>query len=143
MRNAAIHRVKRERNVTKGGTVSIETKQLRTEKEVGKAVPRPSPYPTLPSLPKESRLVSFGERITYTFAYGKDVGSIHFDRARHEIFYKGHNIRHMELETWQEQMLEKFRQVLRDNEKGRPFSEAYSHTLDKVILEKKKQNPLR
>ena len=118
--------------------MSIETKDLGTEKGAEKAVPRPSPYPKLPMLPTESRLVTFGDRVTYTFACGKEVGSIHYDRTRHEIFYKGHNIRHMELEEWQLQMLEKFRLVLQGEEKVRTFAETYGQTLDKVVLEKSK-----
>lgn len=128
--------IKRRGRVPKGGPVSIETKDMMTEKQPGEAVPRPSPYPSLPTLPKESRLVTFGDRVTYTFTHGKEVGSIHYDRSRHEIFYKGHNIRHMEMEEWQWQMMEKFRQVLRGDAKCNSFVESYGQTLDKVVLEK-------
>lgn len=84
----------------------------------------------------ESQLVSFGERITYTFAYGKEVGSIHFDRNRGEIFYKGHNIRNMDMEDWQMQVLESLRTILEKSEEGKRFATPYGKTLDKIIWEK-------
>ena len=81
-------------------------------------------------------MVSFGERITYAFAHGREVGSIHFDRARGEIFYKGHNIRNMDLEEWQMQVMEGLRKTLGMQEQGKRFAESYGKTLDKIILEK-------
>jgi hypothetical protein len=108
-------------------------------KEEEKATPLP---PLISPLSKGSQLVSFGDRITYIFAYGKEVGSIHFDRGRKEIFYKGHNIRNMELEDWQMQVMEKLRNVLQESENGKEFVSSYSQTLDKILLEKKHTNPL-
>ena len=67
--------------------------------------------------PHQTQLVSFGERVTYTFAAGKEVGSIHFDRGRGEIFFKGHNVRNLDLEEWQHQEMEKLRQILAQDEK--------------------------
>jgi hypothetical protein len=89
------------------------------------------------ALPKESQLISFGDRMTYTFSHGKEVGSIHFDRGRGEIFYKGHNIRNMDLEEWQMQVMEQLRRILDADEQGKQFADSYGHTLDKIILEKK------
>lgn len=88
------------------------------------------------SLSHESQLVSFGERVTYTFVHGREVGSIHFDRMRGEVFYKGHNIRHMELEEVQMQMLEKLRSVLLTDQRTKRFAESYARILDKIIIEK-------
>lgn len=88
-------------------------------------------------VPKGSQLVSFGERITYTFAYGKEVGSIHFDRGRGEIFYKGHNIRNMDIEEWQMQMMEQLRKILNGDENGKEFASSYGRALDKIVVEKK------
>ncbi len=93
------------------------------------------------AMPSESQLVTFGERMTYTFAYGKEVGSIHFDRARGEIFYKGHNIRNMEMEPWQWQVLEQLRQILAKDETGQRFAESYGHALDKITIEKHQSFP--
>lgn len=86
--------------------------------------------------PAESQLISFGDRMTYVFAFGKEVASIHFDKGRGEIFYKGHNIRNMDIEEWQMQLLEKLRSLLASEERGREFVEAYGRTLDKIVLEK-------
>ena len=88
-------------------------------------------------LPDDSQLISFGERFTFTFAQGREVGSIHFDRSRGEIFYKGHNIRNMDMEEWQMQILEGLRQTLHHDEQGKAFAADYARTLDKVTLEKR------
>lgn len=89
-------------------------------------------------LPADSQLISFGDRFTFTFAQGREVGSIHFDRGRGEIFYKGHNIRNMELEEWQMQILEGLRKTLEQDAQGKTFAADYAHTLDKMTMEKKK-----
>lgn len=114
------------------------TKNMETAKD---QIAQPQKIPSAPvekqmGLP-ENQLVSFGERITYTFAYGRDVGSVHFDRGRGEIFYKGHNVRNMDLEEWQMQVLEGLRKILATQEQGHRFAESYGKTLDKIVLEKK------
>ena len=88
---------------------------------------------------RERQLVSFGERVTYTFVAGKEVGSIHFDRRRGEIFYKGHNVCNMEPEEWQYQEMEKLRQILSADEACREFAPSYGKTLDKIIMEKRRR----
>lgn len=85
---------------------------------------------------RESRLVAFGDRITYTFAIGREVASIHFDRLRGEIFYKGHNIRNMKLSDWQVKMLSQFQEVLRQHETGQRFADFYENALAKVLKER-------
>jgi len=90
------------------------------------------------SIPQGARLASFGERVTYTFVQGKEVGSVHFDRTRGEIFLKGHNIRHMELEAPQMQVLEEMRLILQRDPQARHFAESYGAVLDKIIIEKSK-----
>ena len=75
--------------------------------------------------------------MTYTFALGTEVGSIHFDRNRGEIFYKGHNIRNMDLEPWQIQVMEQLRQILAKDGQWSRFAEPYGRVLDKITLEKK------
>lgn len=116
------------------------TKNMHPEEESVKAKRQTPPAmneaPKAAMPPSEFQLVSFGDRITYTFAYGKEVGSIHFDRGRGEIFYKGHNIRNMDLEEWQMQVLENLRLVLEKSEEGQRFATPYGRTLDKVIWEK-------
>lgn len=90
----------------------------------------------------ERQLISFGDRMTYVFALGKEVASIHFDKGRGEIFYKGHNLRNMDIEEWQMQLLEKLRQVLASEERGKEFVEAYGRALDKIVLEKRQVRKL-
>lgn len=112
---------------------------METHKEKEKqpqAQPVSTPQQERTSLPAESQLISFGDRITYVFSFGKEVGSIHFDSGRGEIFYKGHNIRNMEIESWHMQVLEKLRQILNADDRGQPFSEDYARVLDKIVLEK-------
>jgi hypothetical protein len=88
-------------------------------------------------LPADSQLISFGDRFTFTFAHGREVGSIHFDRGRGEIFYKGHNVRNMDLEEWQMQILEGLRKTLTHDEQGKAFAADYARTLDKIVWEKR------
>lgn len=88
-------------------------------------------------LPADSQLISFGDRFTFTFAQGREVGSIHFDRGRGEIFYKGHNVRNMDLEEWQMQILEGLRRTLTQDEQGKAFADDYGRTLDKIAMEKR------
>ena len=122
-------------------------KNLNPEKAVQKApqnVPAMDAAESLPvdawqGLPADSQLISFGDRFTFTFAQGREVGSIHFDRCRGEIFYKGHNIRNMEPEEWQMQILEGLRKTLMHDEQGKAFAEDYARTLDKIVMEKKQK----
>lgn len=122
--------------------MSVHTKNQDLEKEKAKGVAQRLQGTEPPPMPKDHQLISFGDRLTYTFAYGTEVGSIHYDRGRSEIFFKGHNIRNMEVEEWQWQMMEALRKLLDTDEKGKPYAASYAHTLDKVILEKSEQNRL-
>ena len=90
------------------------------------------------TLPRESQIITFGDRITYTFTVGKDVGSIHFDMGRGEVFYRGHNVRNLELEHWQMDLLHRFQALLRGDEKYHRFDKAYSQTLEKVLPDQKR-----
>lgn len=119
------------------------TKNMTTDKAAAKGMPAAAAAPTEDAwkgLPADSQLISFGERFTFTFAQGREVGSIHFDRGRGEIFYKGHNIRNMDLEDWQMQVLEGLRKTLMQDEQGKVFAQDYARTLDKIVMEKKNRN---
>lgn len=127
----------------------MATKNLTEGTEKAKNAPagaaRPQP-PQAPQshdawqgLPADSQLISFGDRFTFTFAQGREVGSIHFDRRRGEIFYKGHNIRNMDLEEWQMQVLEGLRNTLMHDEQGKNFAADYAHALDKITMERRNQ----
>ncbi|HEX5037744.1 MAG TPA: hypothetical protein VFX30_11345 [bacterium] len=121
------------------------TKNMTTDKTAAKGMPaaaveKGASEDAWKGLPADSQLISFGERFTFTFAQGREVGSIHFDRGRGEIFYKGHNIRNMDLEDWQMQVLEGLRKTLTHDEQGKAFAQDYARTLDKIVMEKKNRN---
>ena len=91
--------------------------------------------------PAGSRLMSLDNRLTYIFSHGDEVGSIHFDKGRGEIFFKGHNLRNMEVEEWHWQVMEELRQLLAKLEdKMKSFADSYAYTLDRIIFEKEKQS---
>ncbi|HSA59238.1 MAG TPA: hypothetical protein VLJ37_06090 [bacterium] len=114
------------------------TKHTTTDKTMQAPVSSPMPAEDVwKGLPADSQLISFGDRFTFTFAQGREVGSIHFDRGRGEIFYKGHNVRNMDLEEWQMQILEGLRRTLTQDEQGKAFADDYGRTLDKIAMEKR------
>lgn len=87
--------------------------------------------------PQDSLLAVYKDRLTYTFILSDEVASIHFDRAKGEIFFKGHNIRNLELEPAQKQVLEDFKQVLASEEQGKDFLNAYQATLGNLLADNK------
>lgn len=86
--------------------------------------------------PEDSKLVSFGERITYTFAYGSEVASIHYDRGRDKIFYRGHKVGDQAVEPWLSDLLYHFQAVLSKSEYADKFLTGYSELLNKIIPKK-------
>lgn len=84
----------------------------------------------------DSMLAVYSDRLTYTFILDEEVASIHFDRARKEIFFSGHNISHMELTPRQKEALAGLIGVLRSDEQGREFLSDYSATLDRQLADK-------
>ena len=87
-------------------------------------------------MPQDSHLISFGERVTYTFALGHDVASIHYDQGRGKLFYKGHRITHENMEPWLVKLLEYFKSVLADSEYSERFLEGYNRLLVKMLAKK-------
>ncbi|QQR79919.1 MAG: hypothetical protein IPJ69_11325 [Deltaproteobacteria bacterium] len=118
---------------------TLERDNSETPSQEGAWVSLNKSSPSSESL-QDSQWVTFGSRVTFTFAFGDDVGSVHFDRSRGEIFFKGHNIRNLELEEWQWQILEKMRNVLTSHPKLRNFINPYSRLLEKIVLEKSKKS---
>lgn len=84
----------------------------------------------------DSVIAVYKNRITYTFIMDKEVASIHFDMSRGEIFFRGHNISHMDLDSKQRKALIALIGVLEEDEDGRKFRDAYSATLDSVLADK-------
>lgn len=85
--------------------------------------------------PHDSLLAVYKERLTYTFILGREVASIHFDRSKNEIFFKGHNIRNFKLNEAQITALRDFKQILADEEKGKEFLGTYEATLESALAD--------
>ena len=86
----------------------------------------------------DSLLAVFEDRLTYTFIDQETVASIHFDRKRQEIFYRGHNIRNMQLSPEQKHVLmEIMPKVLKSDERSMAYLGDYQATLAKVLTDKK------
>ena len=87
----------------------------------------------------DSVLAVFKDRFTYTFVMNSDeVASIHFDRKRGEIFYKGHNINYMELSGPQRAALVAMEEILGADEQGKELAPAYAATLSRHLADKYK-----
>lgn len=84
----------------------------------------------------DSMLAVFGHRMTYTFICGEEVASIHFDRQRQEIFFRGHNIKFMELDGLQMQALLELEEILGHDRQGREFLPDYHATLARLLADK-------
>lgn len=87
--------------------------------------------------PEDSLLAVYKDRLTYTFIFGREVASIHFDRGRREIFFKGHNIRNMRLSEPQKQVLKEFKRVLGAEERAKDFLKGYEATLGGILADNK------
>ncbi|MFH1873971.1 MAG: hypothetical protein ABH859_02155 [Pseudomonadota bacterium] len=87
----------------------------------------------------DSMLAAYQNRFTYTFIMNDEVASIHFDRLRGEIFYKGHNINNLKLTPAQIQALKDLKQILAKEEKGKPFFSDYDATLAKCLADNNKE----
>jgi hypothetical protein len=86
--------------------------------------------------PPDSMLAILPDRATYTFILEDEVASIHFDRRRGEIFFRGHNIRHLELTQAQKEALGHVEEVLKGGEKGRELFPDYAATLARCLADK-------
>lgn len=83
-------------------------------------------------VPQDSHLVSFGNKVTYTFAMGNEAASLHYDQARGEVFYKGHRVRGEDLKPWLNQLLSHFKVVLSSSQYADEFLAGYSSVLAKL-----------
>ena len=84
----------------------------------------------------DSMLAVYKNRATYTFIFDEDVASIHFDSERREIFFKGHNIRNLELSEKHLHALSEFQQILMEDEEGRELADSYEATLTRLLADK-------
>jgi hypothetical protein len=86
----------------------------------------------------DSILAVFKDRFTYTFILNDEVSSIHFDRNRGEIFFKGHNINYMELSVPQRTALVSMEEILEADDQGKKLSASYAATLSRLLADKYK-----
>jgi len=111
-----------------------------------KAKPSARPYVQIPTYGKlfqprgvyDGKMFHSGSKITYTFVYKKEVVSLHYDRQRKAIFYKGHSVANMKLSADQIQHLQRFGSELQRNDQTRTFANAFNKILKSLL--KKKNN---
>lgn len=112
-----------------GGTESSET------------LPPPRPYVEMPNIEKlfephgvyDGKMFYTGDKVTYTFIDKKEVVSLHFDKRRQAIFYRGHNIVNLSLTDDQKNHLERFARELEKNPHTHPFVGAYAKILGVAV----------
>lgn len=97
---------------------------------VARRVPGPS------GRPADSMLAVYKHRFTYTFILQNEVASIHFDRQRGEVFFRGHNVKFMALEPEQRRALEELMTVLSQDREGQGLLSAYRETLAHLLADK-------
>jgi len=93
--------------------------------------------PTKGKMAEDSMLAVYQDRVTYTFILGKEVASVHYDRKRGEIYFRGHNIRNMDLSDEQRQALMDMGMAMQADEKAKEFSASYDATLARVLADNK------
>lgn len=81
---------------------------------------------------REARLFATPERATLTFYQGSQVASIHFDKKRQEIFFRGHNVKNMTLTEEQWMALRQFTQYLREHQVDREMIQSYEECLEQI-----------
>lgn len=84
---------------------------------------------------QDSMLAVYKDRLTYTFIMEREVASIHYDQSKEEIFFKGHNLKNMKLETAQIQALERLKTILMQDERSKHLVLQYEATLAKLLAD--------
>lgn len=108
------------------------------EKLTPQITPRPYVEPTgLGKLFKrngvyDGRLFHSMDKVTYTFVDNQEVISLHFDKSKKAIFYKGHNISNVSLNPDQWRHLEIFQATLVEDPKAKDFVEPYKEILQSI-----------
>ena len=86
----------------------------------------------------DSMLAVYRDRLTYTFILDKEVASIHFDKNRREIYFKGHNVQNMELAPQQIKALRNLQGIISEDEQGKLLFNDYVATLGHCLADKDK-----
>jgi len=83
-----------------------------------------------------STLAAYKDHFTYTFILEGEVASIYFDRGRREIFFRGHNIAHMDLSSAQRNSLLMLPDVFAQDESVMDLLPEYMATLGAIFADK-------
>lgn len=103
------------------------------------------PYVQVPSYEKlfqphgayDGKMFHSAGKVTYTFIDKKEVVSLHFDRQRKRIFYKGHNVDNLDLNQARVQHLEKFGSQMQKRPATRSYAGAYLKLLQSILKKRK------
>jgi len=85
----------------------------------------------------DSMIAVYNDRFTYTFMLRNEVASIHFDKQSNKIFFRGHNIRNLELNDAQKGELYNVIDVLASDDEGMGLKDAYQATLTSHLTDNK------
>lgn len=83
----------------------------------------------------DSMLAVYKDRLTYTFIMDREVASIHYDKTKGEIFFKGHNLHNLYLSDEQVKALEELKSVLAKDKEGNSLLDDYNTTLDTLLAD--------
>ncbi|OGQ45596.1 MAG: hypothetical protein A3H42_03410 [Deltaproteobacteria bacterium RIFCSPLOWO2_02_FULL_46_8] len=102
-------------------------------KLMGGETQRVKPVEGMPA--PDSLLAVYQDRFTYTFILENEVASIHYDKKRNEIFFKGHNIKNFELNPAQIQALVGLKTILTQDKRAKGLVSDYEATLHRVLAD--------
>lgn len=99
----------------------------------------------IPGSPQpDSLLAVYKDRFTYTFILEREVASIHYDKNKNEIFFKGHNIKNFDLSPPQMHALEGLKTILRQDERAKELVSDYEATLYRHLADNiKRRGPTK
>lgn len=84
----------------------------------------------------DSMLACYKDRFTYTFILGSEVASIHFDRTKGEVYFRGRNVLNFNLLPEEKKALYAIFPALKRDKRGKSLLPAYEATLDKLLADK-------
>lgn len=88
-----------------------------------------------PAAFREAKLFLGKDRATLTFFLEEEVASIHYDKLRDEIFYRGHNVKNMTMDPRHWLALEKFGDYLEDDPRSTGLRRAYRRCLEHLRMD--------
>jgi hypothetical protein len=121
------------------------TEKTLPELQESKKSEEARPYVSIPAFGKffkkngiyDGKLFHSAEKVTYTFLMDREeIVSLHFDKNRRAIFYKGHSIANIELSSEQMVHLDQFRQEIEKDPSANHFLKEYTEVLNQFLKEK-------